>query len=164
MPWVERKKVPNSLCCAESGHLSPAGLSALSSATWYFCFCFLNNNVFLKLCIWITHYYGNVLFCFVLKEREKRNQSQGFQMKKWINQWKPIVVLEKNNLKHMFGNYCYHRHPFHMWNSGYGKRPAQENISNKKGGKLRSSGFSQAVILKCNLFEGFISQANTVHI
>lgn len=73
MPWVERKKVLKSLCCAESGHLSPAGLSALSAATWYFCFCFLNNNMFLKLGIWITHfYYGNGLFCF---ERKGKTQS-----------------------------------------------------------------------------------------
>lgn len=161
MQWVEREKVPNSLCCAESGRLSPAGLSALSSATWYFCFCFL-NNVCLKLCIWITHYYGNVLFCF---ERKGKTQSVPRLPDENVNQ--PVKTHHgsgKKQLEVHVRELLYHRHPFHMWNSGYGNRPAQENISNKKRGKLRSLGFSEAVILKGNLFKGFISQASTVHI
>lgn len=147
MQWVERKNP------------QPSRAISFIPCHLIFLFLFLNNNVFLKLRIWVTHYYGNVLFCF---ERKGKTQSIPRLPDEKVNQ--PVKTHRgsgKKQLRAHVRELLYHRHPFHMWSSGSGERPAHENIPNKKQRKLRRLGFSQAVILKCNLFEGFISQAYT---
>lgn len=118
------------------------------------------------MCVPEIFYLDNTLLwqCFILFCSERKEKTQSVpRASRWKSESQSVKTHhgsgKKNNFKHMLGNYCYHRHPFLEWSSDCEKRTAQENISNKKKGKSNNLGFfSQVVIFKCNLLDGFISK------